>query len=104
MSARLVRAVGITRARELSFTARTITGREAYEYGLASHCVALEQLDAKVAEVAETLVANSPEALAAYKDLYNNSQDRGLSDALQFEYDADYPMSGAGARLGTFGR
>ena len=103
MSARLVRAVGPVRARELSYTARTISGREAYDYGMASHCVPLERLDATVAEVADSVVANSSEALAAYKDLYRHGQDRGLTDALQFEYDADYPMSGAGDRLGTFG-
>ena len=104
MSARLVRAVGTVRARELSYTARTFTGREAYDYGMASHCVPLDQLDATVAEVAAAVVANSPEAVAAYKDLYRNGQDRNMTDALQFEYDTQYPMSGAGERLGTFGK
>lgn len=104
MSARLVRAVGTVRARELSYTARTFTGREAYDYGMASHCVPLDQLDATVAEVAAAVVANSPEAVAAYKDLYRNGQDRNMTDALQFEYDTQYPMSGAGDRLGTFGK
>ena len=104
MSARRVRAVGTVRARELSYTARTFTGRDAYEYGMASHCVPLDQIDATVAEVAAAVVANSPEALAAYKDLYRNGQDRGMTDALQFEYDTQYPMSGAGERLGTFGK
>ena len=104
MSARLVRAVGTVRARELSYTARTFTGRDAYEYGMASHCVPLDRIDATVAEVAASVVANSPEALAAYKDLYRNGQDRGMTDALQFECDTQYPMSGAGERLGTFGK
>ncbi len=104
MSARLVRAVGTVRARELSYTARTFTGREAYDFGMASHCVPLDQIDDTVAEVAASVVANSPEALAAYKDLYRNGQDRGMSEALQFEYDTQYPMSGAGERLGTFGK
>lgn len=104
MSARLVRAVGTVRARELSYTARAITGAEAYAYGMASHCVPLDAIDATVAEVAASVVANSPEALAAYKDLYRNGQDRGITDALQFEYDTEYPMSGAGERLGTFGK
>ena len=103
MSARLVQAVGIVRARELSFTARTILGADALAYGLASHCVPLAQLDATVAELAATIAANSPESIAAYKDLYRNQQNRGLTDGLQFEYDASYPMSGAGDRLNTFG-
>ncbi len=104
MSARLVRAVGTVRARELSYTARTFTGRDAYDYGMASHCVPLDQIDATVAEVAASVVANSPEALNAYKDLYRNGQDQGMTDALQFEFDTQYPMSGAGERLGSFGK
>ena len=42
MSARLVRAVGPIRARELSYTARTFFGSDAFAYGMASHCVPLE--------------------------------------------------------------
>jgi enoyl-CoA hydratase len=103
MSARLQAAVGVVRARELSFTARTITGKDALAYGMASHCVPLADLDAAVAELAATIVANSAESIAAYKDLYRNQQDRGLIDGLQFEYDTSYPMSGAAERLGGFG-
>jgi enoyl-CoA hydratase/carnithine racemase len=95
--------VGVVRARELSFTARTITGREAFDYGLASHCVPLAELDATVADLAATIFANSPESITAYKDLYRNQQDRGLTDGLRFEYDTNYPMSGAADRLGQFG-
>lgn len=104
MSARLVQAVGITRARELSFTARTFTGAEALAYGLATHAVPAAELDATVSEVAAGIVANSPEAITAYKDLYRNSQDRGLTDGLAFEYATHYPMSGAGSRLDTFAK
>lgn len=103
MSARLVQAVGIVRARDLSFTARTITGADALAYGLATSCVPLADLDATVAEFAASIAANSTESIAAYKDLYRNQQDRGLTDGLQFEYDTQYPMSGAGDRLNTFG-
>jgi len=103
MSARLVQAVGVVRARELSYTARTIMGSDAFSYGLASHCVPLADLDATVKDLADTIAANSADSIVAYKDLYRNQQDRGLGDGLQFEYDAQYPMSGAGDRLNTFG-
>jgi enoyl-CoA hydratase len=103
MSARLIRAVGIARARDLSYTARTITGLEAFEYGMASHHAPLSELDELVGELATTIAANSADAIAAYKDLYRNSQDRGLGEALTFEYETNYSMKGAGARLGTFG-
>ncbi len=104
MSARLVQAVGIVRARELSYTARTFTGAEALAFGLASYSVPLTELDAKVTEVAAAIVANSPEAITAYKDLYRNAQDRNLSDGLSFEYVTHYPLSGAGTRLDAFGK
>lgn len=103
MSARLVQAVGIVRARDLSYTARTITGADAFAYGLATTCVPLAELDSTVATLAASVAANSPESIAAYKDLYLNQQDRGLQEGLQFEYNTSYPMSGAGDRLNTFG-
>lgn len=103
MSARLVRAVGPIRARELSYTARTFLGADAFAYGMASHCVPLEQLDATVAELAATIVANSIDSLRAYKDLYRNQQDLGFGEGLAFEYRTMYPMSGAGDRVAGFG-
>jgi enoyl-CoA hydratase/carnithine racemase len=102
MSARLIRAVGLVRARELSYTARTFTGREAFEYGIASHCVPFDVLDATVAELAASIVANSPEAIAAYKDLYRNQQDLGLTDGLQYEQGARYDMGSPAERLDGF--
>jgi enoyl-CoA hydratase/carnithine racemase len=103
MSARLVRAVGPIRARELSYTARTFLGADAFAYGMASHCVPLEQLDATVNELAATIVANSADSLRAYKDLYRNQQDLGFGEGLAFEYRTMYPMSGAGDRVAGFG-
>jgi enoyl-CoA hydratase len=103
MSARLIRAVGVMRARDLSYTARTISGLDAFAFGMASHHAPLAELDTVVTELATVIAANSTDAIAAYKDLYRNSQDHGLTGALGFEYATNYPMSGAGARLGTFG-
>jgi enoyl-CoA hydratase/carnithine racemase len=102
MSARLSRAVGIARARELSYTARTFLGTEAAQMGMAVRSVALADLDAAVAELAGSIAENSADSLAVYKDLYRHQQDGGLTDGLQFEYDADYDMSGAGARIAGF--
>lgn len=103
MSARLIRAVGPVRARDLSYTARTITGADALAYGMASHCVPLDHLDTTVAELAASIAENSPESIAAYKDLYHHQQDLGLSHGLGYEYATHYPMGDAGGRLGGFG-
>jgi enoyl-CoA hydratase len=104
MSARLVRVVGLARARELSYTARTILGPEAVQIGMAIRSVPLNELDAAVQELCDSIVANSPESIAAYKDMYAKGQDLGLQDALQWEYATHYPMGSAGDRLGTFGK
>ena len=103
MSARLVRLVGLARARELSYTARTFTGAEAAAMGMAVRAVPLDGLDAAVAELTDAIVENSPDSISTYKDLYRNQQDRGLSDGLAFEYGADYDMSGASDRVAGFG-
>jgi enoyl-CoA hydratase/carnithine racemase len=103
MSARLIHAVGAVRARELSYTARTIMGPDALAYGMASHCVPLADLDATVAELATTIAANSPESIAAYKDLYRHQQDLGLTDGLAFEEHTRYPMGGSSERVAGFG-
>lgn len=102
MSARLIRAVGPVRARELSYTARTISGAEALEYGMASHCVPLTDLDSTVGELAEAIAENSPESISAYKDLYRHQQDLGLTHGLGYEYATHYPMGDAGGRLDGF--
>lgn len=104
MSARLIRVVGVARARELSYTARTFLGAEAAEMGMAMRSVPLAELDDAVAELAASIVETSADSIAVYKDLYRNQQDIGLGDGLAFEYGANYDMSGAGDRIAGFGR
>jgi enoyl-CoA hydratase/carnithine racemase len=65
--------------------------------------VALADLDATVAELAASISANSPDSIAAYKDLYHHQQDLGLADGLTFEADTRYPMRGSGDRVAGFG-
>ena len=62
MSVRLPERVGVAKARELSFTAKRITGVEAASMGLANQSVPLADLDASTvtALLAEQVAANSP--------------------------------------------
>ena len=93
MSQTLAQAVGIRRAKELSFTARTFKGEEAERWGLATAAVAdIKALDALVAERAASIASNSREAVAALKDLYRvaesgRSIDEALDEELRREYD-----------------
>lgn len=102
MSQRLIRTVGITRARDLSYTARTFTGREAEAWGIAVRSVPLDQLDEEVRRLADAVAANSQGSLAAYKDLYRQALDRGLTEGLAYESSTDYPIDDTEARVSSF--
>jgi enoyl-CoA hydratase len=102
MSQRLGRLVGVSRARDLSYTGRTFTGLEAAAWGLAARSVPLAGLDACVAELAATIAGNSADALAAYKDLYARSLDDGLRDGLDYEAATRYPITDTEQRVRSF--
>ena len=59
MSQRLPRRVGHPKAREMMFTARTYTGRQAEAMGLANVCVPDDAFDVELAGLAKTILANS---------------------------------------------
>ena len=52
---------------------------------------------------AAAIAANASDSIAAYKDLYRNQQDLGLTGGLGFEYDTRYPMRGSSDRVAGFG-
>ncbi|MBI1394194.1 MAG: enoyl-CoA hydratase/isomerase family protein [Alphaproteobacteria bacterium] len=106
MSQNLARAIGVRRARELSFTARTFTGADAVAWGLAIEAApdaaALERL---VSERAAAMSAGSRGAISAYKKLYRlHEENRPLEDALREEVALDFPEIGdTNERLERFG-
>ncbi|MDP6564585.1 MAG: enoyl-CoA hydratase/isomerase family protein [Alphaproteobacteria bacterium] len=102
MTQRLPRRVGQMRARELSFTARTFGGVEAAAIGLALEAVPAAELDARVETLAQAIAANSPGAIAAYKDLYKQAENAGLDDGLAYERDTAYDIPDVGQRLADF--
>ena len=102
MSQRLPAAVGLTTARELSLTARNISGVEAAAIGLACRAVPRGQLDAEVDALVEQILGNSDGSLAAYKDLFRVAEQRGLADGLDYEAATDYPIVDTDDRLAAF--
>jgi enoyl-CoA hydratase/carnithine racemase len=99
MSARLPRAVGAQTARLLSYTARSFKGADAVRYGMAALCAPRAELDAAVDALVVELCSNSPESLAAYKDLYRTTTGGSLGEALAYEYETDYPFTDTDERL-----
>lgn len=105
MSQTLAQAVGVRRAKELSYTARTFLGPEAVALGVANASVAgKEALDALVAERAAAIAANSRAAVAAMKKLYALAQEgRDLETALEAELALEFPeIADTSERLAGF--
>lgn len=102
MSQRLPALVGPARARYLSYTASTFTGREAAQWGLAAQSCPSGELDQVVAAVVAAVCANSRGSLTAYKDLYRAAERLGLPDGLQYEADTAYPIDDTEDRIAGF--
>lgn len=102
MSQRLVRLVGIARARELSYTAQPITGSEAAAWGLATRSVPRDDLDRAVAELAAVIAENSAGSIAAYKDLYREALDSNLTEGLAYEAGTQYRITDTQSRVASF--
>ncbi len=87
MTQRLPRLVGIMKAKELSFTCKPISGKEAERIGLVNKAVPLEELDKTVLELANDILQNSAQTIAALKHLYNEGIHTTLEEGLKIETD-----------------
>ena len=85
MSQRLPRRVGMARAQEMTYTARTFSGREAEAMGLVNWCVPDAGFDAAVAGTARSILANSWYSLRANKRLYRETEGLPLRAGLSHE-------------------
>lgn len=105
MSQTLSQAIGVRKAKELSFSARIVLGEEAVKLGIANAAeVDKEALDSLVNKRSSQISSNSQEAVKAFKDLYSLSQS-GLSidDALKAELENEFPeINDTNERLADF--
>jgi enoyl-CoA hydratase len=85
MSQRLPRRVGISKAQEMTYTAKTYTGQEAKAMGLANWCCADEIFDQEVEKLGRTMLANSWFSLRANKRLYRETEGMTLQAGLSYE-------------------
>ncbi|MGE0826274.1 MAG: enoyl-CoA hydratase/isomerase family protein [Candidatus Binatia bacterium] len=102
MSARLPQTAGFRKARELSFTADTFTGSDAAAWGIANRAVPLADLAAAVQTVADKILANSRDSIAAYKVLYNQGSSKTVTEAVAFEEQSVFPISDSNERVEKF--
>ncbi len=92
MSVRLPERVGLTRAKDLMFTARRIDGTAAQAIGLADRCVSEAELDAAVATLSAEIVANSAGTNRIVKRLLRDRWDRPRGEALRHERSLPYGL------------
>ena len=62
-----LRIMGMHKAKELLFTAASISARDAYQAGLYNHVVAADQLESATGKIAERIIKCSPVAIACTK-------------------------------------
>jgi len=80
----LPQAIGIMRTKELCFTAEFWDGRKAEQVGLVNHAVPDDELDDRVAALAERLSGWSPLAMSVQKEIINKWMDTDLQSAIDF--------------------
>ena len=83
VSAYLALQVGDKRSRDLLLTGRIFDAAEAFRLGLVTEVVAADDLAGRVRALAETLIGNSPEALAATKGLLAAQNKAWLDTAIE---------------------
>lgn len=81
----LPRVIGRNKAKELIFTGRRISAREACQLGLANHVVPHEQLMEKTMEILREITRNGPIALQQAKRSINLGVELELKTALALE-------------------
>lgn len=68
---RLVRAVGVSRAKEMLFTGRRVPAAEACQMGLLTHVVAAAELEDEALRLAKLIENNSPVSVQGSKQVVN---------------------------------
>jgi enoyl-CoA hydratase len=84
---RLARAVGIRRAREITFTGDLITATEAERMGLVNKVVPAAELKAAVKAIVDRMLMRAPAAVAAAKKSINRAWDMEVEEAQISEAD-----------------
>ena len=85
LSQKLPRLIGLSRAKELSFTGSPLPAQQACEWGLVNHVVPAEALLTRAIEIAENMCACVPNILVQYKSLIEEGYNMPYREALAWE-------------------
>ena len=84
-SARLVRMIGIARAKDVAMRSRRIPARQAHEWGIAVDCVPDAELEASTGAFVDELRGFSPLAQRTLKSVLNAARNTPLHVAIELE-------------------
>jgi 2-oxoglutaroyl-CoA hydrolase len=84
-SARLQKIVGVTRTKDIVMRSKRIAARQAFDWGIATDCVADGELEAATDGLVDELRSFSPLAQRTAKKLLNDTEDSTLSVAIELE-------------------
>lgn len=85
LSQKLPRMIGLSRAKEISFTGSPVYAQQAYEWGLVNHVVTAQELLPRAVKMAQDMCACVPHILQQYKPLIEEGYSMSLNDALMWE-------------------
>lgn len=84
-SARLQKMIGIARTKDMVMRSRRVSGRQAYDWGIAVEVVPDDELEGATQRLVDELRAFSPLAQRTIKNLLNTSQDAPVHVAIDLE-------------------
>ena len=82
---RLPRLIGLGKAKELIYSAKRLTAKEAEALGILEYVVPREKLLEKALEIAESMARNAPLALIQAKTAINSGMEVDLHTGLKIE-------------------
>lgn len=82
---RLARLIGISKAKEILYTARNVRADEAYRIGLVNGVYPVEELMTTAWNMANTIAKNAPRAVQNCKIAVNLGGEKSMEEALELE-------------------
>lgn len=85
LSQKLPRMIGLSRAKEISFTGTPVFAQQALDWGLVNHVVPAQELLSRAISMAEDMCNCVPHTLKQYKPLIDEGYSMPYKDALAWE-------------------
>jgi methylglutaconyl-CoA hydratase len=82
---RLSRLIGVSRAKELTFTSRRLTASDAYVYGLLNYAVPAGQAFERSLQLAAEILPQGPVAVKMAKEAIDKGSETDIASGLAFE-------------------